>query len=114
MTTVTQADLDALFDAIGDDYARWLPAPNATRDAAIARFRAGLGCDLGAAKKYARVTTEGSAWGFIVLTDADPRFPVGSILKTASWAKPALNKPRGNVITRDFSWVNWTGPAYLR
>ncbi len=53
-------------------------------------------------------------WGFIVKTDTDKKFRKGDILKAASWAAPARNKARGNILEGDFSWVRWTGPEYLR
>jgi len=52
-------------------------------------------------------------WGFIVNTDNDAKFKRGDILKAAGWAAPARNKPRGNILDGDFSWVRWTGPEYL-
>jgi hypothetical protein len=63
-------------------------------------------------RKYHKVVTGNSVWGFIVATDDDKMFKRGDILKAASWATPARNKPRGNIFT-DMSWVRWTGPAYL-
>lgn len=55
-----------------------------------------------------------SVWGFVVNTDTDKKFKRGDILKAASWATPARNKPRGNILENDFSWVHWTGPGYLK
>jgi len=51
-------------------------------------------------------------WGFIVKGE-DKIFRPGDILKAAGWAAPARNKPRGNVLDGDFTWVRWTGPEYL-
>jgi len=55
-----------------------------------------------------------SVWGFVVNTDTDKVFQRGDILKAAGWAAPARNKPRGNILKGDFSWVRWTGPEYLK
>ena len=61
-------------------------------------------------KKYIKILSGGSAWGFINL--ANPKFKKGDILKAASWNAPALNAPRGNLF-EDYV-VQWTGPLYLR
>jgi len=68
-------------------------------------------------RKYIKVTkklgNQTMVWGFIVKGDNDKLFRKGDILKAASWAAPARNKPRGNILRGDFSWVRWTGPEYL-
>lgn len=64
-------------------------------------------------KKYIKIIKDGSVWGFIVNTDSDKKFQRGDILKAASWNTPARNKPRGNILKGDYSWVRWTGPCYL-
>ena len=63
-------------------------------------------------KKYIKILSGTSAWGFIVNTDDDKLFKRGDLLKCAGWAKPARNKPRGNVLEGGFP-INWTGPVYL-
>lgn len=63
-------------------------------------------------RKYMKVIQGGSVWGFVMKAD-DKQFKAGDILKAASWAAPARNKPRGNILAGDFSWVRWTGPEYL-
>ena len=69
-------------------------------------------------RKYIKVTkklgNQTMVWGFIVKGDNDKLFREGDILKAASWAAPARNKPRGNILRGDFSWVRWTGPQYLQ
>lgn len=62
-------------------------------------------------RKYIKVITGGSVWGFVV-KDGDAKFSPGTILKAASWAAPARNHARGNTLHQDWSWVQWTGPAY--
>lgn len=73
-------------------------------------------------RKYIKVTkklgNQTMVWGFIVKEDQPVKagkwnFQAGDILKAASWAAPARNKPRGNILQGDFSWVRWTGPEYL-
>ena len=67
-------------------------------------------------RKYLKITQtllgQETVWGFVVKKD-DNKFRAGDILKAASWATPARNKPRGNILQGDFSWVRWTGPEYL-
>ena len=57
---------------------------------------------------------DGSVWGFIVAGDGDAKFHKGDILKPVSWAAPARNKARGNVISGNFRGCTWIGPAYLQ
>lgn len=73
-------------------------------------------------RKYLKITQtllgQETVWGFVVKEDLPVKegrwnFKAGDILKAASWSAPALNKPRGNVLRGDFSWVRWTGPEYL-
>jgi len=64
-------------------------------------------------KKYIKIMSSRSAWGFIVNTDDDKLFKKGDLLKCAGYAAPARNKARGNVLEGGFA-IQWTGPAYLR
>lgn len=61
-------------------------------------------------KKYIRVFTNngGSVHSFIVKSDGK-KFQAGDILKAASYAAPALNFARGNVLRSEWSKVTWTG-----
>lgn len=63
-------------------------------------------------RKYIKVITRSSVWGFIV-KGKDAKFQPGDILMAAGWSAPARNKARGNVLTGDLSKVRWTGPEYL-
>ena len=60
--------------------------------------------------KYIKVCTRngGTVHSFIIKKDAG-KFRAGDILKAASYAAPALNFPRGNVIAGDWKNVRWTG-----
>jgi hypothetical protein len=63
--------------------------------------------------KYIKVFSEGGGvWGFVVNTDNDKKFKKGDILKAASYAAPARNAARGNIVDGDYT-VRWTGPLYL-
>jgi nucleoside diphosphate kinase len=96
--------IENLLTAIKDDYrvGRWT-------DQMIERFENGLEVQEG--RKYIKVMTGNSVWGFIVKGE-DKKFQVGDILKAASWATPTRNAARGNVFG-DYE-VRWTGPNYLR
>ena len=103
--------LDILMDTIARDFAN----RNPNREEANREFRESLQVEEG--RKYLKITkrlgTQTMVWGFIVKGDNDKLFRKGDILKAASWAAPARNKPRGNILRGDFSWVRWTGPEYL-
>ena len=72
-------------------------------------------------KKYIKIiTTERnnhrSVWGFINL--CNDKFKVGDVLKAAGWAKPTLNKARGNLfdgynIAEQHKTHRIYGPDYL-
>ena len=96
--------IEKLMTAIKDDYhAHTWP------DWMIERFEDGLTFKEG--RKYIKVISNRSVWGFIMKAD-DKMFKAGDILKAAGYNAPARNKARGNIFT-DLSWVQWTGPAYL-
>ena len=106
-------NIDALFDAIARDYELWHARSGYADEGDFEHFRSMLSIEEG--RKYLKVVktdTQTMVWGFIVKKD-DKQFRAGDILKAATWAAPARNKARGNVINEDFSWVRWTGPEYL-
>ena len=75
----------------------------------INAFNEGLKIQEG--RKYIKIMSERSVWGFIVKED-DKQFKAGDILKAASYNAPARNKARGNVFADAYT-VRWTGPLYL-
>lgn len=79
------------------------------REEMVERFENGLEVQEG--RKYIKVISGGSAWGFIVKGE-DKKFQTGDILKAASWSAPARNAARGNIF--DDYTIHWTGPEYLR
>ena len=69
------------------------------------------GFEITEGKKYIKVLSNRSAWGFVVKND-DGKFKRGDILKAAGWNAPAKNAARGNVF--DGYGIAWTGPHYLK
>lgn len=61
--------------------------------------------------KYIKLISKNSVHSFIV-KKAFKHFKEGDVLKAASWAAPALNQPRGNVLDGNYH-MQWTGPLYL-
>ena len=62
-------------------------------------------------KKYVKVVQDTGVFAFIVKEDFK-HFKKGDILKAAGWNAPALNQPRGNVLTGNYP-IQWTGPLYM-
>jgi len=111
--TMPQA-LFLLKENIAKDFASWNArspyGDDATKEERAKEFARTVHIEEG--RKYMKVIQGGSVWGFVMKAD-DKQFKAGDILKAASWAAPARNKPRGNILEGDFSWVRWTGPEYL-
>ena len=106
-------NLELLKDAIVNDYAQFLTQSKFAEDRApelLQGFAENI--EFSEGRKYIKVLTKRSAWGFIVKGE-DKKFNVGDILMAAGYNAPARNKARGNVLDVDFSRVQWTGPAYL-
>ena len=101
--------LDDYLEHIETDYVMWFGDRVNQPIVAdmIEKFRANVGYVVGA--KYIKVMTGGSVHSFIV-NKAD-KFPVGTVLKAASWKAPATNFARANLLNRN-TWTNrirWTG-----
>lgn len=91
------------------DYSNWHrpKSDNDTiRDRMVAEFNDGVRYQEGS--KYIKVIQGSSVHSFIMKKD-DGKFKRGDILKAASWAAPARNFARGNLLTKNFSNVRWTG-----
>jgi hypothetical protein len=111
MTTMDQA-LEDLKAEIISSYEGWQKTPRTEIQCRmLEEFILGLRVETG--RKYLKVISGSSVWGFVVNTDNDKKFRKGDILLAASWAAPARNKARGNVLDGDFSSVRWTSPKYL-
>ena len=63
-------------------------------------------------KKYIKVVQDTGVFCFIVKEDFK-HFKKGDILKAAGWNAPALNSPRGNVLSGNYP-IQWTGPLSLK
>ena len=63
-------------------------------------------------KKYIKVVQDTGVFCFIAKEDFK-HFKKGDILKAAGYNAPALNSPRGNVLTGNYP-IQWTGPLYLK
>lgn len=107
--------IEILLEDIKADYEKWTTR-NGTKELTdvnkemIEEFNDSLDYVVGS--KYVKITKGGSVWGFIVKGDNDKKFKKGDILKAASWATPARNHPRGNIIEGGYS-IQWTGPHYM-
>ena len=63
-------------------------------------------------KKYIKIVQENGVFCFIAKEDFK-HFKKGDILKAAGYNKPALNSPRGNILSGNYP-IQWTGPLYLK
>jgi len=105
--------LTVLKTAIAYDFEQWRKRTEYATDEDFDEFYDQLSVEEG--RKYykiVRTDNQTTVWGFVQKED-DNKFRAGDILKAVSWAAPARNKARGNILEGDFSWVQWTGPQYL-
>ena len=63
-------------------------------------------------KKYIKIVQDTGVFCFIVKEDFK-HFKKGDILKAAGYNAPALNSPRGNVLSGNYP-IQCTGPLYLK
>jgi len=103
--------VDTLMEAMVDDYTGFMPPDNKVKNEMNAKFKDGLSFTVGS--KYIKIFSEGGGVSaFIVKTENDKKFKCGDILKAASYAAPARNAARGNILDGGYP-INWTGPLYL-
>lgn len=109
-----EKQIEALIEAINADYYEWQCAGGKPRTEIQAKmydeFVQGLRVEEG--RKYIKIIKQGSVWGFIQKEDDAKGFRKGDILMAASYAAPARNKARGNILDGGYT-IRWTGPLYL-
>ena len=109
-------EIKKTFTAVEDGIANMIAAANAdyenfnVSDEMKAEFKEKWVIKKGS--KYIKISTGGSAWGFVVNVDDDKKFKKGTLLKCAGYSSPERNGSRGNVLEGGFP-INWTGPLYL-
>lgn len=106
----------ALIENIKKDYYQWTlqcakGELSETNKTMIANFEEGVRFEEG--RKYIKVLTDTSVWGFIVKVEDDKKFKKGDILMPAGYNAPARNKARGNVFDLENYATRWTGANYL-
>lgn len=106
MTPEFETAVEKLVELIKADYVSW-PGIGNTEVGARMRDEFCNGVEVLEGKKYIKIITRNSVWGFVV-KEAEGKFNRGDILKAASWAAPAKNFSRGNVFYTPKS-VKWTG-----
>tara|TARA_B100000925_G_scaffold61515_1_gene41368 strand:+ start:7 stop:384 length:378 start_codon:yes stop_codon:yes gene_type:complete len=108
--------IEKLIEKIKDDYARFMPVTgeNDTKDSIREKMQKEFFENITVKKgrKYTKIITGSSVWGFIVNAENDPKFKQGDILKAAGWQMPTRNHSRGNIFADNYS-VAWTGPHYM-
>lgn len=106
--------IETLIEDIKAEYLRYT-SRNGTKELSevnkkmIAEFNEGIEYSVG--PKYVKIISNRSVWGFIV-KETEGKFRKGDILKAASWAAPARNHARGNILDGGYS-ICWTGPHYM-
>lgn len=115
MTNDFETALETLKNNIIADYEKFQTLGGRTRTEVHARmldeFINGYRVEIG--KKYVKIITKSSVWGFIVKDHTDKKFSKGDILKAAGYSSPARNASRGNILDGGY-FVEWTGPLNLR
>jgi hypothetical protein len=108
-----EKEIATLIEAINADYEKFMKPKDENDEVRInmnKQFRDSVSVEEGT--KYIKIVKNDSVWGFIVKTDKDAKFKRGDILKAASWAAPARNHARGNILEGGYR-IYWTGPHYM-
>ena len=102
-------EIATLIERIQEDYAKFMRPDDEIRSRMNEEFRENIRVEEG--RKYTKILTGGSVWGFIVSVDNDKKFKKGDLLKAANYNAPTRNHARGNIF-EGYS-VAWTGPHYM-
>ena len=96
-----------------DDYFKWNSSGDGISNYAKEQLDAwDKNTKVSQGKKYIKVVQENGVFAFVCKTDFK-HFKKGDVLKAAGFNAPALNSPRGNVLTGNYH-IRWTGPLYLK
>jgi hypothetical protein len=99
-------EIAAYIEYIKADYMRWVSqSPTEIRIRMYEQFCNSIRLEEGS--KYIKVVSNSSAHSFIVKKAG--KFQVGDILKANSWKSPATNFIRGNILTKQYGTISWTG-----
>lgn len=110
--------IDKYLNHIREDYANMFASgprdeQKARNKQMIENFNRTLRVEPG--KKYLKIVSGGgsglncSVHSFIVATENDAKFQLGTILKANSWKTPARNFARGNVLNGEWKTIPWMG-----
>jgi uncharacterized protein YeeX (DUF496 family) len=101
MMNVPVEAIETLIEAMKADYNTMSFHPEM-----VERYNNSISYKVG--KKYIKIISNNSVSAFIVNVENDKNFRLGDIVKPASWAAPARNFARGNVIDGGYT-IRWTG-----
>jgi hypothetical protein len=99
-----QNELNTFIEAIKADYVGFNEITDIRKEM-IETFNSSI--EIIEGKKFIKIAAGGAAHSFIVKED-DGKFKRGDILKAATWAAPAKNFARGNILTGGYK-IRWTG-----
>lgn len=111
-------NLDAYITHILNDYKAFMDHmhPDKTEDEVSRNVRLEMienhTIEVEQGSKYLKIVTNNGTQRTVhsfICRKANGKFREGDILKAASWAAPAKNFARGNVLNGQFSNVTWTG-----
>ena len=99
--------LSAYAEYIKADYVKWWG--NRAAEPHVQEMIADFTITFEPGSSYIKVVKNGSSVHSFIVNKAG-KFPLGTILKSASWKAPATNFGRGNLLDRQ-TWdrVTWTG-----